>query len=225
MTIWSRIADFVQSVGGTVNSILSTFSRKSPAPEKSIAFTIGMIALGAKMARADGTVTVDEVIAFKQVFEVPAKDAAAVERIFNLAKQDVAGFDTYAAQVAKLFDKKALVLENVIDGLFHIAKSDGVVHQDELEYLRHVSEIFGFSGIDFQRICARHIEMEEDAFATLGIPAGSTLKDINARYRKLARDLHPDRQIAAGVPAEMVRLATERLVRINVAYAKLAKTG
>ena len=190
-----------------------------------MAFTIGMIALGAKMARADGAVTADEVSAFRQVFEVPQKDAAAVERVFNLAKQDIAGFDTYATQVANLFAKKAVVLEHVLDGLFHIAKSDGVVHQDELSYLRHVSEIFGFSELEFQRICARHVQMEDDPYMLLGIAPESTIKEIKARYRKLVRDLHPDKQIAAGVPEEMVRLATDRLARINAAYAKLVKAN
>lgn len=221
MTIWSTLSDLAQSIGDGVSTFLAGFSRKSTAPEKSVAFTIGMIALGAKMARADGVVTYDEVAAFKEVFQVPEKDAAAVDRLFNLAKQDIAGFETYAKQVAKLFSRKASILENVLDGLFHIAKSDGAVHEDELTYLSHVSEIFGFSTDDFKRISSRHVQMTEDPFEVLGLKAGATKAEIKARYRNLARQLHPDKQIAAGVPAEMVKLASERMARINAAYKSL----
>ena len=103
MTVWSRISDFAQNLGDGVSHAFEGITGGSKPPEKSVAFTIGMIALGAKMAKADGVVTDDEVKAFSQVFHVPEKDKAAVERVFNLAKQDVAGFETYAAQVAKLF--------------------------------------------------------------------------------------------------------------------------
>ncbi len=222
MTIWARLTEILHALGDGVGRFLGGLSRNSTAPEKSIGFTIGMIALGAKMARADGAVTADEVAAFKQVFLVPEKDQATVDRVFNLAKQDIAGFETYAAQVAKLFSRKASILENVLDGLFHIAKSDGVVHEDELTYLRNVAEIFGFSEDDFSRICSRHVQMEEDPYVVLGLKPGCSKKEIKDKYRQLARELHPDKQIAAGVPKEMVKLATDRLARINGAYAKLA---
>jgi DnaJ like chaperone protein len=225
MSIWSRIADFVSTITDGVAATLSRLPRRATAPEKSVAFTIGMIALGAKMARADGVVTKDEVAAFKQVFQVPDSDAPAVERVFDLAKQDVAGFDVYAKQVARLFAKKSAVLDNVLDGLFHIAKADGAVHEDELTYLGHVAEIFGFTQEEFKRITARHVQMGDDPYEILEVPPGADIKEIKTRYRKLARELHPDRLIADGVPAEMVRLATARLTRINDAYARLTKAN
>jgi len=55
--------------------------------EHQIAFTIGVIALGAKMAKADGVVTHDEIIAFKEVFKVPEGEMQNVSRVFNLAKR------------------------------------------------------------------------------------------------------------------------------------------
>ena len=223
MTIWARLSETAQDIGGGVAQLLSRASKKSTAPEKSMAFTIGMIALGAKMAKADGVVTDDEVRAFAQVFHVPAKDRAAVERVFNLAKQDVAGFETYASQVAKLFAKKSHVLESVLDGLFHIAKADGAVHEDELTYLERVAELFGFSRQDFSRIRSRHVAQREDPYEALGLERGISLVDAKKKYKSLVRELHPDKQIAAGVPAEMVQLATERMSKINAAFAKLER--
>ena len=223
MTIWSRINEFTQNLGDGISHVFDGLSGGSNPPEKSMAFTIGMIALGAKMAKADGVVTDDEVAAFSQVFHVPEKDQAAVTRVFNTAKQDVAGFESYAAQVAKLFGPKSHVLESVLDGLFHIAKADGVIHPDEIAYLTRVSEIFGFSATEWHRIRARHVAIKDDPFEVLGLEPGVRLAEVKKRYRSLVKELHPDKQIAAGVPAEMVRLATERMARITSAYAEIEK--
>lgn len=223
MTIWTRISDFAQSLGDGISSALEGVAGSTKPPEKSVAFTIGMIALGAKMAKADGVVTDDEVVAFSQVFHVPEKDQAAVTRVFNLAKQDVAGFETYAAQVARLFGPASHVLESVLDGLFHIAKADGVIHPDEMEYLERVTEIFGFKQNEWLRIRARHVAIKDDPYEILGVDPDVTLVVAKKRYKSLVKELHPDKQIAAGVPAEMVRLATDRLARINSAYAEIEK--
>ncbi|MEP6828194.1 MAG: DnaJ family molecular chaperone [Aestuariivirga sp.] len=223
MTVWTSISDFAQSLGGGISSALEGLAGSTKPPEKSVAFTIGMIALGAKMAKADGAVTDDEVVAFSQVFHVPEKDQAAVSRVFNLAKQDVAGYETYAAQVAKLFGAGSHVLESVLDGLFHIAKADGVIHPGEMEYLERVTEIFGFKQNEWLRIRARHVAIKDDPYEILGVDPDVTLAVAKKRYKSLVKELHPDKQIAAGVPAEMVRLATDRLARINAAYAEIEK--
>jgi DnaJ like chaperone protein len=225
MSIWTRIAERLGAIGESVAAFLQKIARpRARPPEKSIAFTIGMIALGAKMAKADGAVTQNEVNAFKQVFHVPEKELAAVARVFNLAKQDIAGFDVYARQIARLFKAKAAILEDVLDGLFHIAKADHAIHAGEVEFLAAVAAIFGFSPADFARIKARHVAAgADDPYLTLGLEPGAPDEAVKQRYRKLVRDNHPDRHIAAGVPAEMIAMATERLQRINEAYARILK--
>jgi DnaJ like chaperone protein len=219
MSIWQRIAGAVQEVGDTVGGF---FTSTTP-PEKSVAFTIGMIALGAKMARADGAVTMDELSAFGDVFQVPEKDRAAVQRVFDLAKQDIAGFESYAKQVAALFEPGSDMLENVLDGLFHIAKADGAVHEDELEFLRHVSEIFGFDAKAFHRITARHVVFADDPYDILGVPRDMPFEDIRKAHRKLVRELHPDKHVASGMPQELIMITTERLARINEAFDRIKK--
>ena len=225
MTIWSHISEFGHNLGEGISHTLGLASEKSKPPEKSMVFTIAMIALGAKMAKADGLVTDDEVVAFSQVFHVPEKDRAAVNRVFNQAKQDIAGYEIYAAQVVKLFGTKSHVLESVVDGLFHIAKADNAIHPEELTFLEDVAAIFGFEGADWLRIRARHVAMKDDPFEILGVASDATPVVIKKRYKDLAKELHPDKQIAAGVPKEMVRLATDRLARINAAYNELQRMG
>ncbi len=225
MSIWTRITEALALAGDSIGNFLAKLARsRVRTPEKSIGFTIGMIALGAKMAKADGVVTVDEVAAFKRVFRVPQSELAAVARVFNLAKQDVTGYDAYARQIAKLFHAKAAILENVIDGLFHIAKADHVIHPAELKYLENVALHFGFGAHDFARIKARHVAGgTDDPYLIIGVERSAELAVIKTHYRKLVRENHPDRLIAAGVPEEMVLLSTDRLARINAAYEKILK--
>jgi DnaJ like chaperone protein len=225
MSIWTRIGEALSLVGDSIGNFLVKLAQSRPtAPERTLGFTIGMIALGAKMAKADGVVTVDEIAAFKQIFHVPQSELAAVARVFNLAKQDVAGYESYARQIAKLFHAKATVLENVLDGLFHIAKADGALHPAELLFLQNVATLFGFGVADFGRIKARHVAAgPEDPYIILGVSRETDTAAIKNHYRKLVRDNHPDKQIAAGVPAEMVILATQRLATINGAYDRIMR--
>ncbi len=225
MSIWQTISEAVAAVGDSLITVLSriTGQPRERDPQSSVAFTIGMIALGAKMAKADGVVSSDEVAAFKQVFEIQPEELANVARVFNLAKQDVAGYDAYARQVARLFTGRPEVLEDVMDGLFHIAKADGVVKDEELEYLRSVASIFGLDH-RFRCIKARHIKAEKnDPYEILGIEPCVLDNELRQHYRRLVRDNHPDRHIAAGVPEEMIAIATERLAAINTAYAVVAR--
>ena len=222
MSIWTRIADVIQSIGESVGGFLQAIVARNPTPpEKSVAFTIGMIALGAKMAKADGVVTESEIAAFKQVFHIPESELPAVARVFNLAKQDTAGFESYARQIARLFDAQHEILEDVLDGLFHIAKADNAFHPGEHGFLRQVAEIFGFDAKDFARIRARHVTIADDPYLILGLPREASEEEIRRRYRELVREYHPDRHIAAGMPEEMIDIATARLQKVNEAYDRI----
>jgi DnaJ like chaperone protein len=224
MSIWTRIAEVIASIGESVGAFLQSVIARNPTPpEKSLAFTIGMIALGAKMAKADGVVSESEIAAFKQVFHIPEGELAAVARVFNLAKQDTAGFETYARQIARLFDAQHEILEDVLDGLFHIAKADNAFHPDEHGFLRQVAGIFGFTDADFARIRARHVAAKDDPYLILGVRHDAPEEEIRRRYRQLVRENHPDRHIAAGVPEEMIAIATGRLQTVNEAYDRIMK--
>src|SRR3954468_12057231 len=197
-------------------------------PRRRIAFTIAVIALGAKMARADGIVTRDEVAAFGEVFQVPPGEEEHVRLVFDLARKSTAGFESYARQVGRLFADDRVVLEDLLGGLFHIALADGLVCSAEDDYLREVARHFGFEAADYTRIRALHVSPQQDAaenpYAILGVLPGTAPGAIREAYHRLVRESHPDLVIAQGLPPECVALATARIARINAAYDQIAKS-
>ena len=194
------------------------------AAMRQIAFTIGVIVLGAKMAKADGVVSRSEIAAFKQVFTVPPEEETNVGRIFDHARVDAQGYEPYARQIARLFRRKSRVLEGLLDALFHIAKADGQVGEAEIAYLRGVAQIFGFDEADFARLRESHLGPDAaDPYSILGVTREMDNAAIKAAYRRIVRDSHPDRLIAKGMPPEAVALGTARLATVNAAYERICK--
>jgi len=191
---------------------------------RQIGFTVGVIALGAKMARVDGEVTGSEVEAFRSFFHVPQAEEKNVERFFNLAKRDSAGFETYARQVAALFPDAPEILESVLEGLFDIAKADGKVAAAEAEYLAKVANIFGLSSSRFDRARAAALgEMECEACVVLGIDPLATDEQIREAWIRQVKAHHPDRLMAQGLPEEAIKVANRKLALINDAYTRLRR--
>jgi DnaJ like chaperone protein len=225
MSIWDKVAGVTASIGGPVCAVLTRLGHMAmdgPLNDRQAAFTIGVIALGAKMAKADGIVTRDEVEAFKEVFKVPAGDEHKVARLFNLAKQDVAGYEAYARQLDRLFHDDRQLLTDVMDGLFHIAAADGYLHPDEERFLSKVAHIFGFSDQEYLAIKGRHHRCGlYDPYNILNASPRATDAELKSQYRKLVAENHPDMLMARGVPPEAVGIATKKLAAINAAYEEI----
>lgn len=195
-----------------------------PTP-RDVVFTTGLVALAAKMAKSDGVVTPSEVEAFGKVVQVGEAERAGVERLFDLAKKTSNGYEAYARQLANAFHDEPSLLEDVLDGLFHIATADGAIHQAEEAYLRAVAEIFGFEDGAFRRIAARHVQLSDDPYLVLGLRYGADAATVKARHRQLVAENHPDRAIARGLPPEAVIIATKRLAAINAAHDRITADG
>ncbi len=232
MSIWGKLggaaAGFLLG-GGPIGALLGAFAghmlidrETGINPEEpGLAFTIAVIALGAKMAKADGVVTEDEIEAFHRVFRVSDAEMPNVRRIFDLARRDTAGYELYAAQIAHIFRERPAVLEDILDGLFEIAKADGVFHPGEQKFLERVAEIFGFAPNVWRRIRASHFPDASDPYVILGVSYEASEDEVKRTYRLLVKENHPDSLIARGVPEEFVRLATDKLAAINTAYEKI----
>jgi DnaJ like chaperone protein len=228
MSLWTRITEALTALAKG-EGLSAVFDKLRAPPERTVAFTIAVIALSAKMAKADGLVTRDEVTAFRQVFQIPPEDARAAARVFNLAREDVAGFETYAARIAAMFRAEGRpcgvdsVLCDLMEGLFHIATADGDYHPAEDAFLHRVAEIFGMEEAQFRRMRARHVpDAAPDPYAVLGVSPDTPLDEIRAAWRAEVRMTHPDRMIARGVPEEAVKLAEKRLIAVNRAWEEIA---
>ena len=183
-----------------------------------------MVVLSAKMAKADGTVTRDEIEAFKQIFHVPPNEIKNVGRLFDQARKNSHGFEPYAKQVARIFQSNPAVLEELLGGLFHIAKADGIAHPAEIEFLTRVSEIFGFNDATFQRMKVAHLGADmDDPYVVLGVDHGATDDEVRSTWRTLMREHHPDTLVAQGMPEDFIEVATEKVATINAAYDQICK--
>ena len=224
MSIWTRIADAIAALRAG-EPLSAVFDRLRTPPDRTVAFTIAVIALGAKMAKADGQVTKGEVAAFREVFHIPPGEEAHAARLFNLARTDVAGYESYAAKIAAMFRGDPDPLCDLMEGLFHIAVADGTYHPAEDAFLARVAEIFGFDERRFARIRAQFVpEAEKDPYDVLGVPEDAELDEIRRVWRDQVRQTHPDRMLARGVPEEAVRLAEKRLIAINRAWEQIQGT-
>lgn len=211
---WQRIGDRLAALIGA--------RRAAVPPERSVAFTIGVIALGAKMAKADGRVTRDEVAAFRRIFKIPRSEERHAARVFDLARQDVAGFELWAERLARLFPPGDPVLVDVLDGLYVIATAGEQPRLLEAErvFLDEVARIFGIAPRDHAAIRARRAPDHRCLpCEVLGLTPGTPLEMARERYRRLIFENHPDRAQAHGLPPEAVRLAESRTRAINAAWA------
>ena len=218
MSIWSRMAEAVAALAKG-EGLSAVFEKLRASPDRTVAFAIAVIALGAKMAKADGTVTKDEVVAFREVFLIPREEEANAARVFNLARQDVAGYDIYARRIKAMYGEDDTPLCDLLEGLFHIALADGIYHPKEDDFLHEVSKIFGFDERQFKGIRAQFVaEADRDPYDVLGVEPTASREEIRAVWRGLVRETHPDRMMARGVPQEAVKLAERRMVAINRAW-------
>lgn len=207
------------TIGAAVDAGAERIREPDPQAKRRITFTIGVIALSAKMAKADGRVTREEVEAFKDVFHFDQSEMKNVGRVFDLARQHTAGYEAYAKQIASLMQGHGQVLTDLLEALFYIAKADGQIHPKEMEFIADVAAIFGLDELEFERLKSRHTdEASSNPYMILGVERDVTAPELKVRYRKLMKENHPDRLIAEGVPSEFIAVATSRVADINAAY-------
>lgn len=188
-------------------------------PGEDPAFTTAVTALGAKLAKADGRADQDEFDAFSTVFQPDSGSERNVHRLYDLARQTTRGFESYARRLAKRYRNCPQLLEDVLDGLFHIAGSDGAVTGDELDYLETVSDLFGFSPLTFRRLKATHLGAgPDDPYVILGVLPDAADEVVRAAWRQQVSTAHPDRARARGLPSEFIEVAETKTASINAAF-------
>ena len=239
MSVWGKIiggtAGF--AFGGPIGAILGvmvggSFDRKLkrlnnneiPQQNKQNIFALSVIILSAKIAKADGHVTSDEIFAFKEKFRIPENEMKEVAKIFNEAKKSIDGYKTIADQIGNLFPNNKILLEELLNNLFYIAESDGNTSSSEIEMLKSISVSFRLSENDYQRILHSRLSKENsDPYKVLGAERNDTDLKIRKKWIQLNKEHHPDNLISKGVPKEFIDQANNELSSINLAYDKIKK--
>ena len=238
MSVWGKIIGATAgfALGGPMGAMLGimvggTFDRKirhfkssnqiSNEDKKKI-FALSVIVLSAKIAKADGKVTNDEIYAFKEKFNIPDSEITEVGKIFNEAKKTKDGYKEIANQVGSLFLDNKFLLEELLNNLFYIAESDGVTSNEEIKILKSISSSFGMTENDFQRILhSRLNNKKSDPYKILSVSRDDDDLTIRKRWIELSKEHHPDNLIAKGLPKEFIDQANDELSSINLAYDKI----
>jgi len=215
MTFWRNIASLA------VRRVDDAECPDCPSgpPGEDPAFSTAVTALGAKLSKADGKSCNHEFDAFARIFQPEDGATRNVQRLYDLASQTTRGFESYARRLAKRYRKCPQILEDVLDGLFHIAGSDGVVTTDELEYLEDVGALLGLSPLTVRRLKATHLGASpDDPYVILDVAADTTDEGVRSAWKRLLADAHPDRAASRGLPAEYIEVAQSKAASINAAY-------
>jgi DnaJ like chaperone protein len=219
MSLWRALLDRLEPIR------LDLRKRFWPeSPTSHVDFSIALIALAAKLAKADGRVSRSEVSAFRRIMDIPPSEEARVGRIFDLCREATEGYEAYASRVHRLIrghPDEAIIRDNLLDGLFQIAMADGEYHPDEDRFLRTVAGRLGLEEAGFRQILARHVPEAWDPYEVLGTEPGASPEEARRAWRSLVKQNHPDRIAGAGLPPEMRRIAEGRLREINRAYKEI----
>jgi len=193
-------------------------------PGEDAQFSAAVTALGAKLAKADGEAEAGEFIAFSEVFVPEPRAAQDVRRLYDLARQTTHGFESYARQIARRYRACPGVLEDVLAGLFHVAKADGVVTVEEMAFLERVSELFSISPMTWRRIRVEQIGAPaDDPYVILGVAPDASDAEVHAAWKTALMSVHPDRAAALGLSSDAAEASEARAAAINAAHDQVMR--
>lgn len=211
---------------GTVQRVVSRVRGLFPARRRGVAspaFMTSFVALAAKMAKADGVAVPAEAEAFEKFVDATCSETQAMRRLYDLAKQDTAGYELYAKRIGYILRNEPETRRAVLECLMYVACSDGILHPKEDEFLRVVAEAFGIAPPELKRIRCQFVRDFECPFEVLGLSPTATLAEAKAKYRKLAQTYHPDVLMGQGAPLAVQKTAAAKLAQINTAYEQIEK--
>ncbi len=195
------------------------------APREQV-FSLSVVTLAAKLAKADGPVNRAEIDAFKRYFRIPPENARNVGRLFDQARDTPANYLPHAERLGEMFADNQSLLEDVLAALFAVARSDGEANATEMSFLAATSRAFGLSGAAWERAksgTARGPSRDTDPYAMLGVPPHSTNEAVREAWKQLMRENHPDSLASRGVPPEFIASASEKVARINAAWDRVKR--
>ena len=210
-------------IGGKVSRARARGGFNAQAQGQRI-FALSLIVLSAKLSKSDGQVSREELIAVKDKLKIPDSELDQVGKIFNQAKEESAGYEPYAKQIAQFYKGNINVLEEVINILFYIAEADGNVSQSELNMIQHIAQIFGLNQSQFNSIKeSRKSSDKLNPYIVLECSPKDSLQNIRKKYLKLSKEHHPDILMSKGVPQEVIQESKKKMRAINSAWDQIQK--
>ena len=210
-------------LGGKISRARATSKFGSKAQGQKV-FALSLIVLSAKLSKADGQVSREELIAVKDKLKIPENELDQVGKIFNKAKEESIGYEPYAKQIANFYKGHINVLEEVINTLFYIAEADGNVSNEELKMIRHISQIFGINETEFNGIVeGRKSSDKLNPYLVLESNPDDDIQTIRKRYLKLSKEHHPDLLVSKGVPEEVLEESKKKIRAVNLAWDQVQK--
>ena len=210
-------------IGGRLSSASRTGFKPSFAQQQQV-FAISLIILTAKLAKVDGYVSKEELIAVKEKLKIPEHEIDQVGKIFNKAKEDSLGYEPYAQQIAQIYKNNRAVLDEVINILFYIAEADGKVSESEITMIRNIATIFGINQSQFDGIReSRKGSDKLNPYIVLGCSSNDNFATIRKKYLKLSKEHHPDVLMNKGVPQEVIEESKKKMRAINSAFDQIEK--
>ncbi len=211
-------------IGGKISRTRSSGANFGAFAQPQQVFALSLIVLSAKLSKADGQVSKEELIAIKDKLKIPENEIDNVGKIFNKAKEESSGYEPYAQQIAQIYKNNLNVLEEVINILFYIAEADGNTSQTELNMIQHTAQIFGLNQSQFNSIRESRKSSEKlNPYIVLESKPEEDLQTIRKKYLKLSKEHHPDILISKGVPKEVIEESKKKMRAINSAWNKIQK--
>lgn len=196
---------------------------------KHISFLQSVAGLAAKVAKADGQVSENEIRVFKKIFEIKQEENSKIGKVFNHAKTSAKGYEVYAKQLNWLTKNNLDLKENVLDNLFKIAAADGSITTEEHEILHQIAMIIEFPEGNFEVLSEMYSPKPEtsiiqDFYDVLGVFCNASDCEIKRRWKELIVQYHPDRLQSQGANAEEIKKTTIKMAEINNAYQAIMKS-
>jgi DnaJ like chaperone protein len=211
-------------IGGKISRARSGARNFGAFAQPQQVFALSLIVLSAKLSKADGQVSKEELIAVRDKLKIPENEIEQVGKIFNKAKKESAGYEPYAQQIAQIYKNNLNVLEEVINILFYIAEADGNVSQSELDMMQNIARIFGLNQAQFNSIKeSRKSSDKLNPYIVLESKPEEDLQTIRKKYLQLSKEHHPDILISKGVPQEVIAESKKKMRAINSAWDQIQK--
>jgi DnaJ like chaperone protein len=217
----------------------------TPVPDKSKTskelFNEALLILGAKLCKSDGKVSPEEILLFQEYFGIDDSVIPKFREVFYQSVDDNRSVVEIAGSLYEMLANKREALEFILAGLIQIAASDGIIHENEILFVRTVASQFHFSKVELDQLFAifQNASANSDSrsnketryestglifhLRVLGLEGKVDFNKVKEVYRELVRRHHPDMLSAQGVAVDKVRAAEQMLMAINVSFEWLEK--